>query len=156
MSARDEKGRTPEDYARALGHQELALRLEDANRRYWESPTVREIHTTIKNYFAAVGMGDVPAARKISTERHHHILEDSLKPFIFHHVIIRPRFHRKHRDHVIKEIKWHKDEANATARIKTTSGVIPFFCFLGLKKNKEGWKIDNTDYGFMEQWEEIK
>ena len=57
---------------------------------------------------------------------------------------------------VFEEIQWHKDAAQAIVRIKMPSGIIPFFGFLDLKKNKEGWKVDNTNYGFIEHWEDIK
>ena len=140
--ARDAEGRTAKDYARALHHNHLARSLEEETRRYWQSPTVQGIRATIENYLASFGSGDVSTARTLSTERHQQVLGDSLEPVSF--------------QHVIEEIKWHKDAAQATVRIKMPSGMIPFFGFFDLKKNKEGWKVDNTNYGFIEHWEDIK
>jgi len=142
VQARDAMGRTPVDYTRALHYDQLGRNLEEETRRYWESSTVQGIRATIEKYLAAFGSGDIFSARSISTERHQEILGDSLKHVSF--------------QHVIEEIKWHKDAAQATVRIKPSNGIIPFLCFLDLKKNKEGWKIDYTDYSFIEKWEDIK
>lgn len=139
--ARDAEGRTAKDYARALHHDHLARSLEEETRRYWQKPTVLEIHATIENYLAAFGSGDVSAARTLSTKYHYNVIGDSIKALSF--------------QHVIEEIKWDKDAAQATVRIKMPSEMIPFFGFVDLKKNKEGWKVDNTNYGFIEQWEDI-
>ncbi|MGD8768793.1 MAG: ankyrin repeat domain-containing protein [Desulfobacterales bacterium] len=142
VMARDAEGRTAKDYARALHHDPLARSLEEATLRYWQKPTVLEVRATIENYLAAFGSGDVSAARKLSTKYHYNVIGDSIKALSF--------------QHVIEEIKWDKDVAQATVRIKMPSGIIPFFGFFDLKKNKEGWKVDNTNYGFIEDWEDIK
>jgi HEAT repeat protein len=139
--ARDAEGRTAKDYARALHHDHLARSLAEETRGYWQKPTILEIRGTIENYLAAFSSGDVSAARTISTKQHDMVLGDSIKALSF--------------QHVIEEIQWHKDAAQAIVRIKMPSGMIPFFGFFDLKKNKEGWKVDNTNYGFIEQWEDI-
>ncbi len=140
--ARDIEGRTAMDYARALHHDHLSRSLEEETRRYWQEPTILEIRATIENYLAAFGSGDVFAARKLSTKYHYNVIGDSIKALSF--------------QHIIEEIKWDKDVAQATVRIKMPSGMIPFFGFFDLKKNTEGWKVDNTNYGFIEHWEDIK
>lgn len=140
--ARDAEGRTVKDYARALHHDHIARSLEEETRRYWQKPTVIEIRATIENYLTAFGSGDVSAARTLSTKHHDEVLGDSIKALSF--------------QHVIEEIKWEKDAAQATVRIKMPSGMIPFFGFMDLKKNKEGWKVDYTTYGFIEKWEDMK
>jgi ankyrin repeat protein/HEAT repeat protein len=142
LLARDAEGRTAKDYARALHHDHLSRSLNEETLRYWQKPTVIEIRATIENYLAAFGSGDVSAARTLSTKDHDEVFGDSIKALSF--------------QHVIEEIKWDKDAAQATVRIKMPSGMIPFFGFFDLKKNKEGWKVDNTNYGFIEQWEDIK
>ncbi|MBW1945772.1 MAG: ankyrin repeat domain-containing protein [Deltaproteobacteria bacterium] len=139
---RDAEGRTAKDYARALHHDHLARSLEEETRRYWQNPTVRGIRATIENYLAAFESGDVSTARTLSTKHHDEILGDSIKALSF--------------QHVIEEIKWDKDAAQATVRIEMPSGMIPFFGFFDLKKNKEGWKVDYTNYGFIEKWEDMK
>jgi ankyrin repeat protein len=140
--ARDTEGRTPKDYARALHHDELAQSLDKEAQQYWQAPTVIEIRATIENYLAAFRSGDVSAARTISTKDHDLILGDSIKALSF--------------QHVIEDIQWQKDTAQATVRIKMPSGMIPFFGFFDLKKSKEGWKVDDTNYGLIQKWEDMK
>ena len=140
--ARDVEGRTAKDYARALHHDHLARSLEEETRRYWQSPTVKGIRATIENYLAAFGSGDVSTARTLSTKHHDKVLGDSIKALSF--------------QHVIEEVQWHEDEARGIVRITLPRGIIPFRCFIELKQNKEGWQVDRTLYGFVEQWEDIK
>ena len=140
--ARDAEGRTAKDYARALHHDHLARSLEEETRRYWQSPTVQGIRATIENYLAAFGSGDVSTARTISTEQHYKALGDSIKALSF--------------QYVIEEVQWHEDGARGIVRITMPREIIPFRCFIELKQNKEGWQVDRTLYGFVEQWEDIK
>lgn len=142
VQARDVRGRTPTDYARALHHDDLVRRLGEETRQYWENPTIREIQDVVENYLSHIGKGDVTSAQLVSTERHQQVLGNSLEPVLF--------------QHVIEEVTWQEDAAQAIVRIKTPSGIIPFFCFLDLKKNKEDWKVDYTDYSFIEKWEDVK
>ncbi len=142
LLARDAEGRTVKDYARALHHDHLSRSLEEETRGYWQKPTVIEIRATIENYLAAFGSGDASAARTLSTKHHDEVFGDSIKALSF--------------QHVIEEIKWDKDAAQATVRIKMPSGGIPFFGYFDLKKNKEGWKVDYTTYGFIQKWEDMK
>ena len=140
--ARDAEGRTAMDFARALHHDHIARSLEEGTRLYWQKPTVIEILATIEKYLTAFGSGDVSAARTISTKDHDMVLGDSIKAFSF--------------QHVIEDIQWHDDAAQGTVRIKMPSGMIPFFGFFDLKKSKEGWKVDDTNYGFIQKWEDMK
>jgi hypothetical protein len=140
--ARDAEGRTATDYARALHHDDLTRSLEEKTRRYWQSPTVRKIRTTIENYLAAFGSGDISTARTLSTKNHHKVLGDSIKAFSF--------------QYAIEEIRWQEDEARGTVRVTMPREIIPFLCFIELKQHKESWQVDRTLYGFIEQWEDIK
>ena len=140
--ARDAEGRTATDYARALHHDDIARNLEEETLRYWQSPTVKKIRTTIENYLAGFESGDVSTVRTFSTKYHYKVLGDSIKALSF--------------EYEIQEIQWYKDEARGIVRITMPGAIIPFRCFIQLKQNKGSWQVDRSLYGFVEQWEDIK
>jgi len=140
--ARDAEGRTAEDYARSLRYHELSRRLEEATRRYWETPMVRQLRTTVERYLDALAAGDVVTARQFSTERHRKVLGDSLDPVTFQRDIL--------------DIERHEEEARVIVRITTTNSLIPFLCLIELAQSEEGWRVIRTTYRFLEQWEDIE